>query len=302
METLTNILFATLRMSTPLILAGMAGVLSQQVNLLNIALEGLMLFGAFVAVVVGAQLGSAWLGVVAAMIFAVAVAALFALFVIDLKANLIVAGLAVDILALGLTAYLLVVLFDARGAYAPDNLIGLPTVTIPLLAQIPVLGKVLSGYTPLVYVSWLAVFLTSVFLYRTPIGVHIRAVGEHKQAAETAGIRVRMVQYVALLTGGALCGLAGAQLSVGDLTLFTDNMTNGRGFIALAAVFFGAARPGLTAIACLLFGLFEAVQFRLQASSGLPPQLPQMLPYLIVVVVLTLMSLRRAQWSVTSEQ
>ena len=108
---------------------------------------------------------------------------------------------------------------------------------------------------------------------------------EKKRSLETARTR--------LLIGGALCGLAGAQLSVGDLTLFTDNMTNGRGFIALAAVFFGAARPGLTAIACLLFGLFEAVQFRLQASSGLPPQLPQMLPYLIVVVVLTSISLRR---------
>jgi simple sugar transport system permease protein len=227
------------------------------------------------------------------MVFAVAVSALFALFVIDLRANLIVAGLAVNILALGLTAYLLVVLFDSRGAYAPDNLAGLTTVTIPLIARVPFLGKIFSGHTPLVYISWLTVLLTSVFLYRTPLGVHIRAVGEHKQAAETAGIRVRRVQYVALLIGGALCGLAGAHLSVGDLTLFTDNMTNGRGFIALAAVFFGAARPGLTAIACLLFGLFEAIQFRLQASSGLPPQLPQMLPYLIVVVILTLISLRR---------
>lgn len=292
-ETLTNILFATLRMSAPLILAGMAGVLSQQVNLLNIALEGIMLFGAFAAVVAGAQLGGPWVGVIVAMVVGIIVAALFALFVIDLRANLIVAGLAIIILALGLTAYLLVVLFDARGAYAPDNLASLPAVTIPLLAQIPVLGAVLSGHTPLIYLSWLTVLLTSLFLYRTPMGVHIRAIGEHKAAAETAGIRVRRGQYVALLIGGALCGLAGAQLSVGDLSLFTDNMTNGRGFIALAAVFFGAARPGLTALACLLFGLFEAVQFRLQTSSDVPPQLPQMLPYLIVVIVLTVISLRR---------
>lgn len=293
MDILTNILFATLRMSAPLILAGMAGVLSQQVNLLNIALEGLMLFGAFAAVVFGAQFGDPWIGVGAAMAAGLIVAALFAVFVIDLRANLIVAGLAIIILALGLTAYLLVVLFNARGAYAPENLTSLPNVAIPLLDQIPWLGDILSGHTPLVYVSWLTVLLTGLFLYRTPMGVHMRAVGEHKEAAETAGIPVRRVQYVALLAGGVLCGLAGAQLSVGDLSLFTDNMTNGRGFIALAAVFFGAARPGLTALACLLFGLFEAVQFRLQTSSDVPPQLPQMLPYLIVVVVLTVISLRR---------
>lgn len=290
---LSNVLFATLRVSTPLILAGMAGLLSQQVNLLNIALEGLMLFGAFVAVVAGAYFGSPWLGVGAAVLVATLIAALFALFVIDLDANLIVAGLAVDILALGLTAYLLVTLFDARGAYAPEALTRLPRVTIPFVAGIPFIGRIVSGHTPLVYFSWISILLTSLLLYRTPLGIHMRAVGEHTEAAETAGIRVRLVQYVAILVGGALCGLAGAQLSVGDLALFTDNMTNGRGFIALAAVFFGAARPGLTALACLLFGLFEAVQFRLQTSSELPPQLPQMLPYLIVIVVLTVISLRR---------
>lgn len=293
LDLLSNVLFATLRVSTPLILAGMAGVLSQQVNLLNIALEGLMLFGAFVAVVAGAYFASPWLGVGAAVLVATLVAALFALFIIDLDANLIVAGLAVDILALGLTAYLLVTLFDARGAYAPETLTGLPRVTLPLVADVPFLGRIVSGHTPLVYLSWLSVVLTSLLLYRTPLGIHMRAVGEHREAAETAGIRVRSVQYIAILIGGALCGLAGAQLSVGDLTLFTDNMTGGRGFIALAAVFFGAARPGLTAVACLLFGLFEAVQFRLQTSSDLPPQLPQMLPYLIVIVVLTVISFRR---------
>jgi simple sugar transport system permease protein len=293
MDVLSKVLFATLRVSTPLILAGLAGALSQQANLLNIALEGLMLFGAFAAVVVGANFGSVWIGLAAAVIVAVMISALFGMFVIDMKADLIVAGLAVDILALGLTAYLLVVLFEARGAYAPGNLTGLPTVRLPLIDRIPFVGDVLSGHGVLVYVSWLTVWLTSLLLYRTRLGVHIRAVGEHKEAAETAGIHVRRVQYAALLIGGALTGLAGAQLSVGDLTLFTDNMTNGRGFIALAAVFFGAARPGLTALGSLLFGLFEAVQYRLQAATGLPPQLPQVLPYLIVIVVLTMISLRR---------
>jgi simple sugar transport system permease protein len=291
MQLLSNVLFAALRMSAPLILAGLAAALSQQVNLLNIAVEGIMLFGAFVAVVVGAMFGNVWIGVAAAILTGVIVSTLFGLFVVDLRANLIVAGLAVNILALGLTAYLLVVIFNTRGAYAPGNFSGIPRITLPLIEHIPFLGDILSGHGVLVYFSWLSVLLTSLLLYRTPLGVHIRAAGEHKEAATTAGIHVKKAQYAALLIGG-LAGLAGAQLSVGNLTLFTDNMTNGRGFIALAAMFFGAAKPGLTAIGCILFGLFEAIQFRMQATTGVPPQFLQMLPYLIVIAALTIISLR----------
>lgn len=290
---LSKLLFATLRVSAPLILTGMAGLLSQQVNLLNIALEGFMLLGAFVAVVIGAQWGGVWAGLLAAILFTTLLSALFALFVVDLRAHLIVAGLAVNILVLGLTAFLLVVLFGARGSYSPEGLESLPAVNIPLLDQIPFLGEALSGHGVLVYFSWMSIVLIHLLLYRTPLGAHMRAVGEHREAAATAGIPVKRVQYIALLLGGALCGMAGAQLSVGNLNLFTDNMTSGRGFIALAAVFFGAARPGLTAIGCLLFGFFEAFQFRLQTRTGMPPQLWQMLPYVIVVAALTLISLRQ---------
>ncbi|MFO8035182.1 MAG: ABC transporter permease [Anaerolineales bacterium] len=290
---LSKILFSTLRVSTPLILAGMAGLLSQQVNLLNIALEGFMLLGAFVAVVVGAQLNSVWLGLLAAIAFTVLLSGIFALFVIDLRAHLIVAGLAVNILVLGLTAFLLVILFGARGSYSPEGLISLPNIAIPLLDQVPFIGEVLSGHSALVYFSWTSIMVVYLLLYRTPLGAHIRAVGEHAEAAVTAGIPVKQVRYIALLLGGALCGMAGAQLSIGNLNLFTDNMTSGRGFIALAAVFFGGARPVLTALGCLLFGFFEAIQFRLQTKTGMPSQLWQMLPYLIVIFVLALISLRK---------
>ncbi len=292
MQPLSNLLFGMLRMSTPLLLAGMAGVLSQQVNLLNIALEGLMLAGAFFAVVIGAYFGSAWVGLLAAILFALLFALIFGFFIIDLKANLIVAGLALNILAIGITSYLLVIWFNARGVYSPGNFKKLPTLTLPLIEKIPFLGDVLSGHGVLVYVSWLAVLFTSLLLYRTPLGVHMRAVGEHKESAETAGIPVKRVQYIAILIGGIMCGIAGAQLAIGDLTLFSDNMTNGRGFIALAAVFFGGARPGLTALGCLLFGLFEALQIRLQIGTGLPPQLVQMLPYIMVVLLLIFISVR----------
>lgn len=293
LDVLSGILFATLRVSAPLLLAAMAGLLSQRVNLLNIALDGLMLFGAFFTIVFASQTGSPWLGLLLAVLFTMLITLLYAVVIVQFKANLIVAGLAINILALGLTSYLLVILFNARGAYSPHGLSRLPQIPVPVLQDIPVLGNVLSGHGVLVYFSWLSVVLVWLLLYRTPLGLHIRAVGEHREAAETAGINVKAVQYITLLIGGALTALAGAQLSIGSLTLFTVNMTNGRGFIALAAVFFGAARPGWTAIGCLIFGLFEIWQFRLQTTTQIPAQLPQMLPYLIVIATLTIISIQR---------
>ncbi|MEM6283649.1 MAG: ABC transporter permease [Chloroflexota bacterium] len=166
-------------------------------------------------------------------------------------------------------------------------------MSIPLLENIPFFGRVLFRHTPLVYLSWLSVPVTALFLYRTVAGMRIRAVGENGEAAATAGVSVRRMQYLALTLGGALCGLGGAHLAVGDLALFRENMTAGRGFIALAAVYFASGRPRMCALACLLFGLFEAMQFRLQTTLNVPTQFFQMLPYLMVVVMLVLISLSR---------
>ncbi len=293
---IVSLLDATLRISAPLILVGMAGLLSYQVGLINIALEGMMLSGAFAAVVFGYEMGSTWLGVLMAIVVGAALGALFALAVITLRANLIVAGLALNFLATGSTAYLMDILYNQSGTLAPEGLRKLPAVTIPLLDDVPVLGEMLSGHSPLVYVSWVMVPLTSIFLYRMVVGGHIRAVGEHPEAAQTAGISVQGMQYLALILGGMLCGLAGAHLSVGDLPLFRERMTNDRGFIALAAVYFAAARPRLTAVACLLFGFFEALQFRLQLrDTALPNEFLQMLPYLMVVIALVVISVRK-EW------
>ena len=295
METIVNVSAATLRLSTPLIIAAMAGILSYRAGLVNIALEGMMLFGAFAAVVVGAATGSTWVGVLMACVAGALAAALFAVFVVRFRANLIVTGLALNFLATGGTAYMLQTLFKTRGTLAPTNLAQLPRLDIPLIADAPSLGGILSGHSPLVYIAWILIPITAVFLYRTVTGGHIRAVGEYADAARTAGISVERMQYVALILGGVLCGLSGAHLAVGDLALFRENMTNGRGFIALAAVYFSAARPGVAAVACLLFGLFDAIQLRLQTTGGIPPQFFQMLPYLIVVGVLVVISARK-EW------
>lgn len=291
-----KLLAATLRISTPLLMVGMAGLLSYQVGLINIALEGMMLGGAFGAVVIGYELGSTWIGVLGAVAVGAGLGLFFALAVITLRANLIVAGLALNFLAAGGTAYLMDILYDQSGTLDPDGLVRLHVVDIPLVQDVPVLGEIISGHSPLVYVSWLLVPLTSILLYRMVVGKHIRAVGEHPEAAQTAGISVTGMQYLALVLGGALCGLAGAHLSIGDLALFRERMTNDRGFIALAAVYFAAARPGLTAGACLLFGFFEALQFRLQLrDTVLPNEFLQMLPYLMVVVALVAISVR-TEW------
>lgn len=295
METIVNVSAATLRLSTPLIIAAMAGLLSYQAGLINIALEGMMLFGAFVAVIVGAASGSTWGGVLMAGVAGAAIAVLFSLFVVRLRANLIVTGLALNFLASGGTAYMLQIFFKTRGTLAPTGLQQLPRLDVPLISDLPALGGIVSGHSPLVYLSWLLVPITAIFLYRTVLGGHLRAVGEYADAARTAGISVERMQYLALVAGGVLCGLAGAHLAVGDLALFREGMTNGRGFIALAAVYFSAARPGLTAVACLLFGLFDAIQLRLQTTGGIPPQFFQMLPYLIVVGVLVAISARK-EW------
>jgi len=286
---------STLRLATPVLLAAMAGLLSYHVGLINIALEGFMLVGAFVAVVVGFEAGSTWIGVLAACAVVALLAALFAFFVTDLKAELIITGLAVNFLALGGTAYLLQILYNVSGTIAPSELERLATLNLGAVSELPFLGKVIFSHSPIIYLSWIAVPLTSLFFYRTVLGIHIRAVGENQEAAGTAGISTRRMQYLALVLGGILCGLAGAHLAVGDLSLFRENMTNGRGFIALAAVYFAAGRPKLAAAACILFGLFESLQFRLQTTSTILPQVYQVLPYLMVVIMLVVINIRK-EW------
>lgn len=295
LDFIINIAASTLRLSTPLLLAAMAGLLSLQVGQVNIGLEGLMLAGAFAAVAFGFWLGSTWGGVLAAIVVGMLLAALFAFVVTSLRANLIVSGLAVNLLAAGATAYLLQVLFDTSGTFSPMELTSLQAVRISVLSDIPILGRLLFNHSPIVYLSWIAVPLTAIFLYRTIPGIHIRSIGQNEEAARSAGVPVRRRQYLALILGGALCGLAGAHLAVGDLALFRENMTAGRGFIALAAVYFAAGRPRYSALACLLFGLFEAFQFRLQLLSSTPPQFFQMLPYLMVVITLAIISARK-EW------
>ena len=267
-----QLLESSLRVSTPLIFAALGGMFSERSGVINIALEGLMLIGAFGAAVGTYMSHSPWLGSAAGMGAGVLLAALYGLFVIRFRANQIVAGTAINMLALGLTPFLCKILYDVTGQ----------------TPAIPVTERFQSA--PL-YLGWIMVALCWLWLKYTRGGLWVSFAGEHPEALDAAGIRVNRVRWAAVLVSGALAGMGGASLSVFLASSFSRNMTAGRGFMALAALIFGKWKPVPTALACLLFGFAEAVQIRLQGvsmwgSKPIPVQFIQILPYLVTILVL----------------
>jgi len=292
-ETLLGILAAAAPATTAILLAAMGGAINLQAGIVNIGLDGLMLAGAFVAVLVAAQSGSSGLGVLAAAIAAGVIGWLFSLTITRLDANQIIAGLGLNLAIVGLIGYLLPIEFGVQGTYLPAGLKGLPSLRIPVVDALPGIGPILSGHDPLTYLSWLSVPIAAFVLCRTTWGIALRATGADEEAARAAGIPTRRWRDLSTVAAGVFAGLAGAQLSLGVVTLFNKNMTGGRGFIALAAFYFGGGRPWPTAAAAALFGVFEAAAAQF-GSTGLAPQLVQMLPYLVVVIALALVGWRRA--------
>lgn len=285
-------LFAsTIRIATPILFAALGGLICMRAGVYNIALEGQMLAGAFAAIAITELSGSTWLGALGGMFAGIAMALVFAVAVVQFAANDIVASVAVNLLAAGLTAFLLTPLFDVQGVYRPENFQPLPDVRIPLLDDIPGIGPALSGQTPLVYLGFALVALTYVLLYRTPFGLATRAVGEHIDAARTAGISPAAIKVQAIIFSGALCGLGGSHLSLGYASEFTTNITQGRGFTAFAAAIFGQLDPFLTMLASLLFGFAEALGVRMQLENvGLHPNIVQMFPFVFALIALTFSS------------
>lgn len=288
------LLASTIRMVSPILLAALGGLITERAGIFNIALEGLMLMGAFAAVVGTAWTGEASVGVMVAVGAAMLLALVFGVVVVDLKGDAIVAGLAINLFALGATTFLMRVIFGVQGGHYDPTMEGLAKLDLPLLGDIPVLGPMLSGQTALVWVGFAMVIVLQVFLFRHKVGIRLRAVGEDPVAAGSVGVRVRRLQYGAVLASGALCGLAGAQLSLGLVTQFVEGMTAGRGFIALVAVMFGRAHPVGVFFASLFFGFAYALALRMQGAGSIPPQLLTMLPYLATIAALVVIHARRA--------
>jgi len=289
----TALLFAAL-----LLLPALGGVISERSGVVNIAMEGMMLTGAFAAVMITLlfhNLGvndtlCVILGVLAAILAGGAMALIHAVVSINFKANQIVSGVAINIFALGLTSYLVYVLTPAgQGVPSLPASLLLPTPSWGPLSKIPWLGNVLFQQNIIFYIAILILIGVQFLLFRTNIGLRIRAVGEHPQAADTAGVNVRLLRYLCVISSGLLSGLAGAYLSLGVAGLFNPGMTAGRGYIALAAMIFGKYNPLGAAVACLIFGLGYGLSISTLADLSSNPNLPyllQTLPYVLVLIAL----------------
>jgi ABC-type uncharacterized transport system permease subunit len=268
MTTILVLLFATLRAATPLLLAALGGIFSERSGVVNIALEGIILMGAWAAVYFAWLTGNPWMGVVGAMIVGLAVAGIHAVLSIRYRANQVVSGVAINLLAAGFTEFMVTKLTQVTW----ENVEKIPNIF---------------GLNLFVYVALILVVVAHFVLFRTAWGLRLRAVGEHPKAADTVGISVPRMRYWGVLLSGVLGGLAGASLSVGLLSRFTLGMSSGRGFIALGAVSFGRWNPVGALWACLLFGAADALQTMVQiAGINIPSQFLGMAPYIITMLAL----------------
>jgi simple sugar transport system permease protein len=280
-----DFLAATVRMATPLGYAAVGGVFSERAGVFNIALEGMMLTGAFAAVVGSYWAGDPWAGLVLAGLAGAALAAVHAMAAVSFGANQIVVGLAINLIALGATTYLN---RDLIRAQAIVRVPAFEPLGLPGLAQLPVVGPVLFRQPAPVYLLAILVVAATIILFRTPAGLAVRAVGEYPRAVDTAGLPVAGIRYACVIASGAMAGLGGAFLSIAHVNLFTENMSAGRGFIALTAVIFGKWHPVGALAACFLFGAADAFQLRIQAYDlGIPYQVPVMMPYLLALLVMS---------------
>jgi simple sugar transport system permease protein len=290
---------SAIRLSVPLLFACLAGLYSERSGVFDIGLEGKMLVAAFAAGAAAAVTGSAWLGLLGAIAASVAFSLVHGFASITHRGNQIVSGVAINFMAVGLTSQLGATWFGTGGQTPQlgneSRFLSIAWPFADSLRGVPVVGQlysqVFSGHNVLVYLAFLAVPLTWWVLYRTRFGLRLRAVGENPAAVDTAGISVTALRYSAVICAGVLCGFGGAYLSIAQSAGFVENMTAGKGFIALAALIFAKWRPVAAMWACLLFGVLEAVAIRLQgvpiAGIGpLPVQLMQAVPYILTVVLL----------------
>ena len=273
---------STLRFATPLVFAAIGGMFSERSGVTNIGLEGMMLIGAFFGILGADKFGTWWLGLLTAIAAGAVTALLHAVLSIHLRADQIIGGTAINFLALGLTGYLYIDIYGAEGT--PTDVPGIPSVNLGFLDSFSFFDVIFGDLNLMIWFALLLIPLSWVVLFNTPLGLRIRAVGEHPKAADTVGISVYGIRYGAVILSGMLAACGGAYLSIGFLNSFNENMTAGRGFIALAAVIFGNWRPFGAAAACLLFGFSSALAQRLPEYSDSAAVLFQALPYVLTLI------------------
>lgn len=271
----------------PVLLAAIGGMICERAGVFQISLEGMMLAGAFGAVAAAHVFGNVLAAGTVAILAAVILSLVLAFGAVSRGGNAIVLGVAINILAVGLTSFLLPQLFGVRGSFQPEGDVRIRALEIPVLSDIPFLGPVLFNLSILGYLALLAVPLMWLFFFRTQIGLRLRGVGERPLSAETLGVSPTAYRYGAVIASGVLAGLAGAQLSLGNVGVFTEGISSGRGWIAVVAVMLGRAHPAGVLGACVLFGFTEAFGFRLQ-GQGLPVQITDALPFVVTLAALVI--------------
>jgi len=284
--------YSVIRVTTPILFAALGALITDLAGVINIALEGIMLTSAFFGVLISAFTQNVWLGLLAGVISGIAIALLLGYFSLNLKTDLILAGIAINLLASGGTVFLLYVFAGDKGSSSSLRSLVLPSIPIPLIKDIPIIGPMFSNHHILTYMALISVFVVHYLLYHTPLGLRLRAVGENPDAADSVGISVIKIKYIALMLSGFFAGLGGAHLSMGYVSWFSRDMTSGRGFIALAAETLGGRTAIGTALGSLVFGTADALSYSLQAFR-IPPEFTQSFPFIITILALAFYAYRQ---------
>ncbi|MDI9465549.1 MAG: ABC transporter permease [Bacillota bacterium] len=286
-----EILRSSILAAIPIALASLGGAFTYYTDVFNVALEGMMLVGAFLAVIGSYFTGSWAMGLLVGALGGLVIGIIFALFAVYMGADHFVTGMALNMFAVGGTTFTLRRLFGIKGALVSSRIVGIPSWNIPLLSKIPVLREVISGHPFAVYIALLLIALSHYLLFRTKWGLRLRAVGEDAQVLDSLGVSSRRIKTLSILGSGILCGFGVAFLSLGYVALFAEGMTSGRGWIALSVINVSRGRPWGLLLVSLVFGFFEGLGMSLQ-GMGLAPQFPQMIPYIITIVAVYVYSRR----------
>lgn len=277
--------YSVIRVSTPLLFGVMAALLSSITGTINIGIEGMMLMSAFWGTIIASFAQNPWVGLLVGIAFSTMLAVILAYFHLKLKTDLVIGGVALNLLSSGLTVFLLYAITGDKGSSASLKSFTIPKVDIPLLKDIPFIGKILSGHNALTYIAIISVFLVNYLIKKTPLGIRMRSVGENPDAAVSVGISVNKMKFLSLVLSGIFAGFGGAFLSMGYVSWFARDMTSGRGFISIAAQALGGNSALFGAFGALLFGIAEAAGITLQ-SLRIPSEITNMLPFILTIVVL----------------
>ncbi|MFW5811534.1 MAG: ABC transporter permease [Alkalispirochaetaceae bacterium] len=283
--------YAIVRVMTPLLFPAIGVAFTALAGTINIALEGIMLVAAFTGVAVSVLAGSYWISLLAGIGSGILMGSILAYFHLRLKANIILAAVALNLFAGGITIFLSFLITGDKGSTSALNSLVFPEIDIPLIETIPILGTILSGHNVLTYVAIISVFIFYLIVFRTPLGLRIRAVGQNSDAAESVGVNVNRIRWYALMLSGVFGALGGLYLSMGYVSWFSRDMTAGRGFIAIAASTLGGNLPLGTFLASLLFGFVNAVAIYI-ATIDVPSELIQLIPYAVTIIALAVYSYR----------